>query len=686
MEVVERKAVSAVDVRRRQQLPRRPVFVHEDVISRLQTCERKKEFIKGSGLRYLLDSLNTHCHQFNPPKLVEALRLISDNQLFDRRSIYNLFDAIARNLLYFAPSQHRTIIDSISKCMVYTVQNITSLENEKCDRAMRELSSLLCRDGELGIDKPQETSVKGRNPVDMAIGDKQYSDAITTTEEAVISLEHANGHHIPLSEINHLHLDILCKIAHYYSDHGGNSLEHLITRGLCLKNMLRLSCHFNTSHYDLIPSALSLSDGIIVFLSKGELEDMNEVFQGHFLNLANTIKDTIAIALIERLPVVRNEFPVARYDKDDYMSLSSALRLAQLESIGQLKSSYIRGDTTLLQMIIDDIINAVKVTSHEEPGVLNLELQNFIADIITIADKLACIHKLFSPFVSNNVDSYVRFECNIAAINGFLHLFDMNGQINRNYQRAVESVEEYMLDASAALMDNVGYGVVGLNSKTICHLICIMEGQIEDGTGSLTLDQHSFLNAAFSVLYKQPELLDTSDVLYAIERCYQRFGYIHHYAVRIMINHVLSRHITTCSDALVAANVHALCFTIPYNIVSSVTYRNINRMLGFLVAHESAYRAFTGMIYNIANYGGLHSTKGVPSAPLLRNSVATDIQRNKKDRGPIERCVASSYSNSAMSAPKRRRIPPCMTYIHQGRGGTYLFRLWQLMQKTLLKG
>lgn len=49
MDVVEQPANTVVEIPRKQQLIRRPIHVHEGVIARLETCERKKDSIRGTN-------------------------------------------------------------------------------------------------------------------------------------------------------------------------------------------------------------------------------------------------------------------------------------------------------------------------------------------------------------------------------------------------------------------------------------------------------------------------------------------------------------------------------------------------------------------------------------------------------------------------------------------------------------
>lgn len=522
MDVVEQPANTVVEIPRKQQLIRRPIHVHEGVIARLETCERKKDSIRGSGLHYVLNAFNSHCHHLPPSKLLDALRIISDNQLFDRRVLYNLFDSIAKNLLYFTSTQHRTLIECISKCMTYTLQSGKSIPLSKCDEVAWTLDAVLPSSSascgnEIRAELTNQDSTAYLHPVHTYRSECAISMDVNDNS---IGIEHFDGSPVPLAELNRLQVDILKSVlmrnrrirgANYTNE----GIEHdMVVEVSCLENLLRQSCSVYIPSSELIKSCKV----VINMLSKAVSERDTVLWKAPcFANIlqrcAVAVCDTIVLALTDKLPAISHDLPLRIHREGDYNHVSSTIKMSLLQSTDAIRAAYINGDVMLFRMIIDEFYSSVCDTASQHCGIIGVASQNVISELKDLNGQLKQQDGNFESHLQRDVDGFIRFKFKQMMLDKILSLFDSNGLLIQNKERAKIMVNDYTKQHIDALLQHVEGCYNSLSAKSACLLLCMVtEGHPHDGIVPTDVIRRLMLTC-FQYMYHKCYTLTNSDIL-----------------------------------------------------------------------------------------------------------------------------------------------------------------------------
>ncbi|GIX60619.1 caspase-14-like isoform X5 [Babesia caballi] len=535
MEVIPVKLAEALDTLKRKQLERRPVRVHEGVIARLETCERKRDSSRGSGLQYLLHNLNHHCHYLSPDKLLEALRILSDNQLFDRRTLYNLYDTIAKNLPYFTSTQHRSLLDSISKCINYTVKGTKLLSEEECTSIASQLDTIMCPPPKSETANDIFTKENGNSCAVFDNSDTTetaISSVPDTCRDDPLSIGDFDGGPVPLSELNRLQYDIVSKISTIYSKDDlinyGNatSLDALAILGSSLETMIRLSLSVDIDPTTVLECTKNLSNTMDT-MQRLCFYDYTAISygMGNLLRHAKSVADALSLLILGKLPTIIRAVPTLKYDVPNLETTSMFLKLDLLRHVREVQAAYVSGDITLFRMIADAFSQRLALFSPTDSSWLSLPTQQFINDIIRIEGHLRqfCKFLILRPRdCHNNIMRYVIFYAILIlrrlcykhqALHKILTLFDDHGQLRHRPDQTTHFLDlrpQELLAFISSYKDHLNT----IDSKTACLLLSMVadsyRGLSKQDEGMV----RELLPLFFNKVYNNCSALTASDVLY----------------------------------------------------------------------------------------------------------------------------------------------------------------------------
>ncbi|ORM40225.1 uncharacterized protein BXIN_1374 [Babesia sp. Xinjiang] len=678
MDVVEVKPAGALQAVRRRPLERRPLYVHEGVIARLETYERKRESLRGSGLQYVLRNLNQHCKQLSPERLLEALRILSENQLFDRRTLYNLYETIALNVLYFTPQQHRVLLQCIGKCLAYTVQGTKLPRSKECEFIVSQLNLVLDR-------KTEQSAVS--NGSELFDPCKEGLNSVTTLavtsaptsdiDVATISIGDFDGGPVPLSELNRLSYDIVRKISAIYNDTGQPYRRGVISDLvdiLCLnlRILLKLFPAMDIPKVHILECTKAICNQFDL-LYVGRFES-SQVLIEELLSYGNIVADAISILLLNTFPKLIHSTYMPRGLTSDVTSVSNYLKLDLLRDLKKVESAYIAGDTLLFNMMSDSFYSFVKQSPKKDEYTLSLETQQFIIDM----KQLWCQLDRFCNFVvSLNhgcKDDLLRLLSLHAALKKVLGLFDNHGQLVKGEQRYCPN------DLYSSSLDTMGC-IQDISAKSVCYFLGILsENRV---TTCNQIDQRigDTLRQCFYKIQNNCKPLTTADILYVLESCYYRFGYLHHYAARVMLNTAMSRHVVTHMDTVLAANMHLLCLTIPYNMVTYVDPKSFLRVTSYVESIGIGDEHFGSSVSKVPN-----RYYGCAVEPTARPRQHDHFPLAHFDRRMYRnRCLCSSYNYSLSKVQQPLRKAVTGNTASSKVCATYLYRIWEVLHPDRLR-
>ncbi|CDR97288.1 hypothetical protein, conserved [Babesia bigemina] len=687
MDIVEVKPQDALQAVRRRPLERRPVHIHEGVIARLETCERKKDHIRGSGLQYVLRSLNRHCSQLSPDKLLEALRILSENQLFDRRTLYNLYDSIARNILYFTPAQHRKLLTYIGTCLSYTVHGAKLLSAEDCATVISQLDSFLPRnakDTPSGVADAVSDTNESHGP-DQTVND----DAVVAADEVVgagfnyLSIADFDGGPVPLDELNRLNLEIVRKTAALYGANilGGARVvaasDSGAILGSALEIMLKLSSTLDVHTSTIEDCARNLAD-IVSHVNIESLQSLGDARDAALRDLvrhAHGIADALSIMLLDVLPKITRAVSLPKCGISDYLTSSMYLKLDLLRGSREVRSAYVGADPTLFRMLSDALHHITARCDSEDKQPLSLDVQQSIFGMKQLESQMQRLCELLN---SQNLDCFndiVRLNSKCLSLHKVLSVFDTHGQLTRHDHDGNSSDPPYTLrDFASRCVEEFGNHIEAMDPSVVSMLLCI----IADGHGSppeqLGDELRNILPECFRNLYVNSKSLSTASILDVIERCYTKMGYLHHYGARIMLNTALSRYVISHADAVLAANLHMLCLRIPYDMVACVRRKSFMRVVSYLDdvgLCEHGSRKFDREAQEVEGEEYHYNGRGTRFLP-------------DRSAGRV-RCVYSSYRRSCGKPKYQPNQGDEKSLMPRQRGTSHIYKLWKAVQPDLLR-
>eukprot|EP00371_Babesia_bovis_P003333 XP_001611980.1 hypothetical protein [Babesia bovis T2Bo] len=348
MDIVEKNTPDALEAVKRQPLKPRPIYVHEAVVARLDACERKRDSFRGSGLQYVLKGLNRYCHQLSPDKLLEALRIVSQNQMFDRWTLYNLYRSIYRNVLYFGSSQHSKLMEYISECLSYTVQGYGAVAVKDYEQVSSELYNLLpdafMEDDAVTVQSttadvtPQTNNTELMNEIDISAFD---------------------GGPVPLSELNRLSRDIVMGVYQAYTT-GGQTYRRALLGPFsmcyiyksCLEILLKLYPAVIVHPESVLDICESLSRQLEIIIQ-------DVTMHKDLIPFANTVCDAVNMLLFSKMKRVVNTVDIV---SGIPMDIHRQMDVDLLQLDKELESSYINGNSTLQPLVVSSFLSCLKMS------------------------------------------------------------------------------------------------------------------------------------------------------------------------------------------------------------------------------------------------------------------------------------------------------------------------------------
>ncbi|GFE53448.1 SAC3 GANP family protein, putative [Babesia ovis] len=506
MDVIEAPKPTALDVSKRQPLIRRSVYVHEGVIARLETCERKLDSFRGSGLTYVLRSLNQYCHQLCPGKLLQALRILSDNQLFDRGTLYNLYTHIVKNILYFNSSQHRQLLQSISKCMAYTVQYSRVPSVEACSNLIAEINQLL----------PEEDM----NTVSLQASKQAPTDNIanvvtnTETDNSIggdmshyansVDISAFDGGPVPLSELNRLTSEIVSAVCSIYnwSNAQRRRIASLSDLGaiysLCLDIYLRHSLTMDIKPRDILDIAYALSNHLAATFNDRLGWTTTTNASTALIKDANVIADSMSWILFDTLRNI-----LSSSDSDTNCFSKQPIKLDILQETKQLRDNYIHGNISSLHLVVSTFqCHRPGSQDGNHAQLWRLDTQNTINALRRLGHQ---INRICQVFLAHHeiLPSFIRLLSLSCAFSAVLPLFDKNGQcITDNpdlFQNTTKTQVQHI--GPMTLLSDVSHHIPQLDVKTTFNILSIVSYTNLESNDSFLLDIRS---CPFNVMATNP--------------------------------------------------------------------------------------------------------------------------------------------------------------------------------------
>ncbi|GBE58690.1 non-ribosomal peptide synthetase, putative [Babesia ovata] len=688
MDVVEVKPQDALEAVRRRPLERRPVYVHEGVIARLETCERKKDYIRGSGLQYVLHSFNKHCSQLSPDKLLEALRILSENQLFDRRTLYNLYDSIARNILYFTSAQHRKLLKYIGTCLSYTVHGAKLLSADDCAKVISQLDSFL----------PQSASYSTDDFVENVSNNvESHESAQTVTDDAVIAFDDVvgigldtlsiadfDGGPVPLDELNRLNLEIVRKTAALY---GKNMLggTRVVTASdsraiLCsaLEIMLKLSSTLDVHSATVQECTRSLAD-VLRHVNVESLQiwgDAGDAALRDLLRNAHGIADALSIMLLDVFPKIIHAIPLQKSGVSDYVTASMFLKLDLLRSAREVRSTYVSADPTLFHMICDAFHHLSARCAKDCIQMLSLDIQQSVWEMRQLESQL---RRLCESLTSQN-------------LNCFSDIIS-HGQLKRLDNDAASSGPSYPWQGfTLKFAEECVNNIDSMDPSSVSMILCIIADNYGSPPEQAGDELRNLLPECFRKLYANSKSLTTASILDVIERCCTKLGYLHHYAARIMLNTALSRYVTSHADAVLATNLHMLCLRIPYDMATCIRRKSFMRVVSYMdevCLCENGFRLIDREAHSVEGDGNAVTTRHSPEVatrPVVSPHYNSPGTRFLSDRSAGRtRCVYSSYRKSYGKPKPPSHLGKDNQVMPRQRGASHIHKLWKSIKPDLLR-